>query len=220
MKINYFFGAATILTALFTVGASQEVTAGIKCWTNSEGVRECGNVVPPQYMNKGHSKIKTGTGTGVKRNTAARAKTAEELAEEARLAKEAEEKARREAEAKRLAKEQQAKDKVLLQTFGKEEEILMARDGQLSVIDNRVKLTKKRIEKLRENLKQLHAQAARQERSGKGIQEKLKKDIAKVERQLAKNIKFVEEQESRKKQLTAEYSAKIERYRELKKGSN
>ena len=28
--------------------------AGIKCWTNNDGVRECGNAVPPEYAQQGH----------------------------------------------------------------------------------------------------------------------------------------------------------------------
>ena len=31
--------------------------ARIKCWTNNEGVRECGNAVPPEYAQKGHKEV-------------------------------------------------------------------------------------------------------------------------------------------------------------------
>ena len=51
--------------------------AGFQCWTNSEGVRECGNVVPPEYSQKEtRTYNEQGVNTGVKN----RALTREELA--------------------------------------------------------------------------------------------------------------------------------------------
>lgn len=40
-----FLAAACLLTLV----ASMQANAAIKCWTNNEGVRECGNRVPPEY---------------------------------------------------------------------------------------------------------------------------------------------------------------------------
>ena len=31
--------------------------ARFKCWTNSDGVRECGENVPPEYAQQGHEEI-------------------------------------------------------------------------------------------------------------------------------------------------------------------
>ena len=35
--------------------ATPFANAGIKCWTNKDGVRECGNAVPPEYAQQGHT---------------------------------------------------------------------------------------------------------------------------------------------------------------------
>ena len=49
-----------------------------KCWTNNEGVRECGNVVPPEYAQQ---KTRTINERGITTEVKERAKTKEELAE-------------------------------------------------------------------------------------------------------------------------------------------
>ena len=44
---------AALAVALLPLPAS----AGIKCWTNDDGVRECGNTVPPKYAQKAHREL-------------------------------------------------------------------------------------------------------------------------------------------------------------------
>ena len=52
-KNTAFF--ACVLATLFLLTAP--VQAAIKCWTNKDGVRECGNVVPPEYSQESHTTI-------------------------------------------------------------------------------------------------------------------------------------------------------------------
>ena len=47
----------------------------IKCWVNKDGLRECGNVVPPEYAQGGHSQV---TPSGTVREVEG-AKTPEEM---------------------------------------------------------------------------------------------------------------------------------------------
>ena len=54
--------------------------AGIKCWTNKEGYKECGNAVPPEYAQQGHTELNK---QGLVVDQQERAKTPEELAAEA-----------------------------------------------------------------------------------------------------------------------------------------
>ena len=56
--------------------AKTNAGGGIKCWHNQDGVRECGNVVPPEYAQQGsETKDKFGVTIGA----TGRAKTLEEL---------------------------------------------------------------------------------------------------------------------------------------------
>lgn len=65
---------------------SQPVLAAkkFKCWTNNEGVKECGTYVPPEYSQK---KIETRGKSGRIVEVEDRAKTEAELAEIDRLTK-------------------------------------------------------------------------------------------------------------------------------------
>ncbi len=195
-------------TALLTLAPG--ASAGIKCWTNNEGVRECGNAVPPEYAQQGHTELNK-QGLVVKEQE--RAKTPEELeaeaAERERLAKE-------KAEADRIAREQAARDRVLLDTFTNEEELQLARDGKLQALDARIQHTRNVVKKLRENLDNLEEQAAKAELSGSAVPEKLRQDINKVKRQLNENLGFIAVREREKRDLTARFEADLRRYRELK----
>ncbi len=50
----------------FAAGCLASVpAAAIKCWTNKDGIKECGNVVPPEYSQQETTQInKTGIVTG------------------------------------------------------------------------------------------------------------------------------------------------------------
>ena len=195
-----------LVAALLPLPAS----AGIKCWTNDEGVRECGNAVPPQYSQKGHREI---SDTGITLSTTDRARTKEELRiqreEAARLA------AIRAEEARRV-RERETRDRVLLSTFTSEKDLTIAHEGQVAAIDLRIEHTEQILKQLEQSLEQLRAQAAKLERTGKSMSPELKNKIARVERQLQGSHKFIEERRLQKSQLAAQFAEDLDRYRELK----
>ncbi len=47
------------LTLMFVLCLGTAQAGKIKCWTNSDGVRECGNIVPQEYTQGGHDEIDT-----------------------------------------------------------------------------------------------------------------------------------------------------------------
>ena len=96
---------ALLLTGGLLLGASAE--ARIKCWTNAEGNRECGDKVPPEYSRKGHE-VRTEDGIVVDQVDAAASpeEIQRQLAEQ-----EAAEKQRI------LDEEQRRMDQVLMQTL-------------------------------------------------------------------------------------------------------
>ena len=182
------------------------VQAEIKCWTNSDGIRECGNAVPPEYAQQGHDVINK-SGIVIKHHE--RAKTEEELAEEARLAAIAEEK-------KRLAEERAAHDRVLLDTFANEDEILMARDGKITSVRTEIRLTNRSMNTAEERLQKLRKQAANLERASKDVPEKLAHDIQQTRDQIAEYESFIENKQSERKMINQQFEADIKRYRELR----
>jgi len=197
---------AALVAALLPLPAS----AGIKCWTNNDGVRECGNVVPPEYAQKSHREI---TETGVTVSTTTRAKTEEELRAER---EEAARTAQARAEAARKKRERETKDRVLLSTFTTEKELALAHKDQVAAIDLRIGHTEKILKQLENNLAQLRSQAATLERSGKAITPELKNKMERVQQQMQERYELIENRRLQKAELATQYTQDLDRYRELK----
>jgi len=188
------------------IGLSSPAVAGIKCWENDQGVTECGNVVPPEYAQKGHQ-VKSASGITVEEQE--RAKTEEELE---RLRRQEEERKERE----RIAREKAERDRVLLATFTTESDLLLAKEDKLEAIDARIRQTQGVIEKLETTRDRMQAEAAQQERSGKSVSEELRRDIAEVQRQIEQNRQFIANREAEKREISASFDEDLRRYRELK----
>lgn len=199
-----------LLIALFIasfVGGSP-VPAKIKCWKNNEGVRECGNSVPPEFAQQGHQEMSQG---GARKTVTGRAKTLEEL--------EADQAA--EEEKRTLAKEQReqaALDRVLLDTFSSEDDLLLARDGQMAHLESQIKLTDSHIVKLNTNLDELIQDAANHERRGKEPPEKLVTHITSLREQIRDNEQFIATKRVEQDELTKKFEADITRFKKLKDG--
>lgn len=186
------------------------VQAAIKCWTNNEGVRECGNAIPPEYAQKSSKTINE---RGMTVETQERALTKKELAEKR---KREEEEQRRAAEEKAKREKQEAADRVLLSTFLSEEEIIGARDRKLTLIDGNIEITRITINKLNDDLQRQQKKAANYERKGKSVPEGTLKEIASLERQLKNKEEFIQAKQNEKEVIREKYARDLERFRELK----
>ncbi len=183
-----------------------------KCWTNKEGVRECGNVVPPEYAQQ---ETRTYSGRGVQTEVKQRAQTKEELAEEQRRKQEEQQ---RIAEEKKRRAAQAAKDRVLLMTFTSENDIISSRDRKLNAIDATIEITNVTIDKLKEKLGQRQKRAANLERAGKPIPEDLSKEMASLKKQIADKQNYIAAKRKNQDELRAKYDADLKRYREIANG--
>ncbi len=186
------------------------VSAAIKCWTNDDGVRECGNTVPPEYAQKAHREL---TAEGITVGTTKRAKSKEELRIE--RAEAARTKATR-MEEERKIRAREAKDRVLLSTFTTEKELALVHEGQVAAIDIRIDHTEQILGQLEHSMRQLHSQAAKLERGGKPITPELESRIVKIERKMRDSHDFIERRRRQKAEMDAQYAEDVIRYRELK----
>lgn len=180
----------------------------LKCWTNREGLRECGNAVPPEYAQDGHTEILS---SGVVRERPG-APSAEQLAA-----------AHARAEAERVEREQLSerinRDRVLLSTFTTEEDLHLTRDGKLAVIESRIRLVETRVADLERNQRRLRDHAAQEERSGKGMSKELRAELEGASRQLAEHRQFIVDQRREQEQVRAQFASDLERFRALKSGA-
>lgn len=204
-RLCYLF--ATTFVLLTAAGQAQ---AGIKCWKNHEGVRECGNTVPPEFAQKGHETVSK---QGFTKERVGAAKTIEALEKEraaAKLQAEAERKAAKE------TAEREAADRVLLDTFASVDDIVMTRDGQIAHLDSQIRLVESHIEKLQANLNQMIERAADVERKGKKPSEEMVANIANVRGQIAENEEFIANKHAEQDEIRARFDNDIERFQALK----
>lgn len=194
--------ALLAFSALFTASAE----ARVKCWTNNEGVRECGNSVPPEYAQKEYRVLSK---DGVVLEKQKRAKTEAEVQEEERLVRE-------KAEQERLAREQAERDRVLQETFASEDDLKMALHGKLSAITSQIKLRESHIGKLKSNLNELVATAGDMERRSEKPNAKVLQDIANVSRQIQESESFIKAQNAEQESLKRKFAADLKRLRELR----
>ena len=204
--MKYSVHVIAIAAAAAVAGFSAPADAAIKCWTNKEGVRECGESVPPEYSQQGHEVI-SNQGTVVKETD--RALTPEEIEAQKKQAAE-------EAEKKRAAEEQARQDQILLATFSSTDEIERQLTDQLAALTARIGTTETFIEKLKDQLNKRIEAAAAAERAGKPANDALKEDIESLKRQLKNNEDSIAELHKEQESTKAEYAAKVERFKELK----
>ncbi len=196
----------TAIAATALVCAAAPASAAIKCWTNKEGVRECGNVVPPEYAQQSVEKLNT---LGIKVDEQERAKTEEERAAAEAAARQAEQDAEK-------ARQRAAADRVLLDTFSSTEDMLLARDGKIGGIESQIKLTENQVEQLEANLQAIVAAAAEQEKQGRTPGEKVEQDIANVRQQIERKQAFIAAKRTEQDEVRAQFDADISRFEELK----
>ena len=137
-KYLYLIISFTLITLMLISNAH----ARMKCWTNSDGVKECGDKVPPEYTQKGYQELSKG---GIVRDETDRVKTKEELKKE---------KVKAEAIARQKEKEKTKKslDRMLLETFNSIDEIELAKEEKIKALVSTIKVTRKRIIKLQYQL--------------------------------------------------------------------
>jgi chromosome segregation ATPase len=192
-------------SALLVVSAPSAL-AEIKCWTNKDGVRECGNAVPPEYAQQEQEKISKG---GVTTGKVERAKTEAEL-EQART------EAAAKAEAERKLQEQAEADRKLLDTYPTEDDIALVRDGQIEELEARIKLTESHIEKLHKNLNDIVQHAAAMEKRGEKPDAKVEKDIESVRKQIKEQEGFIVTKRDEQQAVRDRFDSDLKRYREMK----
>jgi len=196
----------TGITAVLLCAPQAASMAGIKCWTNDEGVRECGDRVPPEYAQQGHEVLNE---TGVTVKEQERAKTEAEIEAEKR---------RRELEAERERREREraARDRVLLATFATEDDLLLARDSRIGAIDARIAQIREILANLEDSRERLRAKAAGEERSGRSLSEKLQQDLADLREDVQHHRDAIAKLEAEKEEIRARFAKDLARYRELK----
>jgi len=174
-------------------------------WVDEEGNVHYGDRVPLQYTTKEHTEINE-QGRTLKSYEAP--KTPEQKAEQHRLAA-------IEAERKKQLEEQASRDRVLLETYSSEADMVLMRDSKLAAIEDLVLLTESRINSLQRRLAGLTEEASNNERRGKAVPEFVQQQTASVRKQISQSEAFVESKRAEMDTIREQYAADMARYQEL-----
>ena len=190
----------TLCEMIFT----NHVNARMKCWTNSEGIKECGDKIPPEYIQQGYQELSKG---GIVLEKKERIKTKEELEE-----------AKKEAEiiARKKEKERNEKihDKMLRETFANIEDIETTRDQKIQAIESTIKITQKRIIKLQYLLDdELDKNSLNKQIDGEN---KKINDAESLKQQISNNKKFIKNKIDEQRKIKKTYMEYISRFKILK----
>ena len=204
-----------MLAALLCAVAMPASAAKLYKWVDENGQIRYSDRLPPQQSKQAHQQLNS---QGVVLTTKDAAASPEELAAEAEAKRKLEEEER---EAARLKEIQDKKDRVLLLTFGSEDEIEHARENRIEVIESVIRLIENSIESTQQKLDGLNKSADRNYRSkGKEIPGGLAQKIEHAERKILNRDAQLQAKQLEKERINAKYEQDLERYRLLKSASN
>ncbi len=196
----------TLFSLLLFLALAQPVLARLYRWVDENGKVHYSDRLPPAAVKNPHAQLDS---RGLVIEKEGRAKTPEEIAREEEL------KRLREEQQHQL-EEQKARDKVLLNTFRSEDDIIMARDGKLATYDAQIRIAYTNIERLKAWLETQKKKAAALERKGRKVPQKLLREIENTRNQIKANYESILRQERAKDLLRKKYAADLKRFRELK----
>jgi len=205
MKSVFRFSIIGSIVLLVALPPTQ--AGGIKKWVDENGVTHYGTHVPTRYKDKQHQVLNK-DGIVIERRD--RAKTPEEIERDKALAT-------LRAEQQKLKEEQQERDRILLNLYRNEDDLVMARDGKLSQLDGQIRIKHKEIRRLKNRLSEFQITAASVERGGKQLTPKQLSALQTTQRSIEKSYAMILAQEDEKRATVEKYNFDLARFRHLRK---
>jgi chromosome segregation ATPase len=205
LDINKLTCFATLFLVIPTLPAA-ETKQKYQCWTNEDGVTECGNYVPPKYS-QGGFKVFNDKGLPVKEVD--RAPTPEELAQ---LEKQKEEERQRQEQAK--------KDRALLALFSTERDIELARTAMLNTIDGQINGTETVLAGLKANLADLESSYEKSKDNpsvSKSQLQTIQTNIDNAKRRIQDTEDTLQKRKAERQKVEEEYDIYTQRFRDIMK---
>ena len=201
---------SSLILTLSLVAVAPLQAGTYKKWVDENGVTHYGTSIPPEYVDQPHYELDE---RGIERGRQDRAKTEEEIERDKAL------QALR-AEAEQLKQEQQARDRILLNLYRNEDDLVMARDGKIAQLDSQIQLTHKEIRRLKARLSEFQAAAAATERSGKQLSSQQKANLDSTQRSIEKSYAIILGKEDEKRDTIERYDYDLDRFRQLRQGGS
>ncbi len=202
-KLLTTFFITTIISVLFMTEVS---AAKFYRFTDAAGKIVVSSTLPPEASQDGYDIVNE---MGVVLETVAPRKTEQQLMDELR------DKAKKEEERQMLVEQQQL-DSILINSYTDISDIERARDNELTAKERDIMLLKQNIRRLTRLLEDTQTRAARDERLGREVSQKILKDVEGFKERIQDEKDEVVTVEKLKARITERYSSSIIRFSELK----
>ena len=200
MRLILLTVSAVLLTCTFSVQAKMYK------WVDENGQVHFGDKIPTKYLVKEHDELNE---LGVKTRHREAAKTPEQKAEERRL----------EREQKKIELEEKKKkqrDRVLLDTYTTERDLIVARDSRLDAVNSQINLAESIINDSNNKIESMEQQVAEIKASNREVPVDLYKRIDNEKQQVAVQTKVMENHKKRSIEISEQFNGYIDRFKVLK----
>lgn len=175
-------------------------------WVDDEGNMHFGDRIPAQYLVKEHHELNE---RGVTMRHKQAAKTPEQKEEENRLEKE-----RKHAEV--IAKKQRRRDRVLLDTYTTERDLILARDSRLEATDSQILLAESIIKDSSAKIASMEEQVTQIKASNRDVPPGLFHRIDNEKQQVEVQTEVMGKHKERRDEIAVQFNGYIERFNTLK----
>lgn len=195
-----------VLSSIISAVPAAENKQKYQCWTNEDGITECGNYVPPQYSQSGFQEFND---QGMPIGEVNRAPTPEELVQ-----------LEQQEEAERQRQAQLKKDQALLALFSTERDIELARSAMLNTIDGQINGTETVLAGYKANLADLEKSYEKSQDnpavSASQLQT-IQTNIANAKRRIQDTEDTLRKRQEERQKVEAEYDIYKQRFQDIMK---
>jgi len=197
MRFVFFALPVVLLSCAFSVQAKMYK------WVDENGDMHFGDKIPQKYLAKEHDELNE-HGMKVKHKEAE--KNAKEKAEEQRLEQEREKVALEEQKKKKL-------DRVLLDAYDSENDLLIARDSRLDAVATQIRLSEVIISESNKKIKSIEERVAQIKVSGREVPDNLYVSLENEKQQVATQTRVMQSHKKRSDEISEKYNDYIKRFR-------
>lgn len=195
-----------LLSIVVLISCSFAAQAKMYKWVDEKGQIHFGDRIPSKYLVKEHDELND---RGMVTKHAKAAKSAEQKAEEKRLEQER-------VQAELDTKRKQQRDRILLDTYTTERDLIMARDSRLDAINSQINLAVSIINDSNDKTASLEQQVEKLKNAGRDVPADLYNQIKNNKEQVAVHSKVMENHKKRRDEISAQFNDYIERFNALK----
>jgi hypothetical protein len=200
MRFTLFTLSAVLLSCSFFAQAK------IYKWLDEEGQIHFGDEIPSKYIIRAHDELNH-SGVVIKHRDAA--KTAEQKAEEKRIEYERK-------KAALIEKKKKQRDRVLLDTYTTERDLIVARDSRMEAVDAQIQLADSIITDSNKKIESMEQQVVDIQASNREVPIGLYQRIDNEKEQVAVQSKVKKNHEKRRDEIVAQFNDFLNRFKALK----